>query len=294
MMFDTARAIIYLPMRRLWPTIACFRAEIEHRGTIFSWKKNSTIIYREDILKTSFTGSSIAALVLGVFMAAQADITLTQVRTTESMKDGKADGTPKSETSTLWIGSDRMRMDNETESILLKASKDSIYLIDNKKKSYTGISLSKIAEAAGQSQEIPAGMPEMMANMMKMEVTIEPTTETKTINGWNCTKYLQTMKMMGTSSTSELWASTDVKVDAAMVTKFFSSFYLKSQKMKSLAAQMQKEYGKIKGFIVYSVSTMSVMGKESRTTSEMKGLKEATAPAGTYDVPAKFKQKQWE
>jgi hypothetical protein len=241
-----------------------------------------------------FAVSSMATLLLGVSIAAHADVTLTQLRTTVSMKDGKADGTPKSETSTLWIGSDRMRMDNETESILLKASKDSIYLIDNKKKSYTGISLSKIAETAGQSQEMPAGMPEAMANMMKMEVTIEPTTEKKTINGWNCTKYLQTMKMMGTSSTGELWASTDVKVDAAMVTKFFSSFYLKSQKMKTLAAQMQKEYEKIKGFIVYSVSTMSVMGNEIRTTSEMKGMKEAPSPAGTYEVPAKYKQKQWE
>jgi hypothetical protein len=133
-----------------------------------------------------------------------------------------------------------------------------------------------------------------MASMMKMEVTIEPTTETKTINGWNCTKYLQTLKMMGTETVSELWATTDVKIDPGMVTKFFSSFYLKSKAMKNLAAQMQKEYGKIKGFVVYSVTTSSVMGKDSRTTSEMKGMKEAAAPAGTYDVPAKYKQKKAE
>jgi hypothetical protein len=239
---------------------------------------------------------STVALLLGGFAAApQADVTLTQVRTTESLKNDKPDGAPKSETSTLWIAADKMRMDGEAESVLLKAAKDSLYLIDNKKKTFTGISLSHIAEAAGQSQEMPAGMPEMMANMMKMEVTIEPTKETKTINGWNCTKYLQTLKMMGTSSTSELWATTDVKVDSGMVKKFFSSFYLKNQKMKNFAAQMQKEYEKIKGFVVYSVSTSTVMGKESRTTSEMKGMKEVpSAPAGTYDVPAKFKEKPWQ
>jgi hypothetical protein len=125
-----------------------------------------------------------------------------------------------------------------------------------------------------------------------MEVSIEPTKETKTISGWNCTKYLQTVKMMGTSTTSELWATTDVKVDPAMVKAFFSSVYLKNKAMKNVAAQMQKEYEKIKGFVVYSVSTINVMDKESRTTSEMKGMKEAPAPAGTYEVPAKYKQKQ--
>lgn len=235
---------------------------------------------------------SMAAVLFGSFAAAHADITLTQVRTTQSLKDGKDDGAPKAETSTLWIAADKMRMDGEKESVLLRADKDSLYMIDNAKKSYSGISLSQIASAAGQAQEMPAGMPEAMANMMKMEVTVEPTTETKTINGWNCTKYLQTLKMMGTSTTSDLWATTDVKVDPALVKSFFSSFYLKNKAMKNLAGQMQKEYGKIKGFVVYSVSTITVGDKESRTTSEMKGLKEAPAPAGAYEVPAKFKLKQ--
>jgi len=239
-------------------------------------------------------GSLAAALWLCCIGPAQADITLTQVRTTESMKDGKVDGAPKSETSTLWIAADKMRMEGETESVLLLAAKDSLYLIDNKKKSYTGISLSQVATAAGNTDDMPAGMPAAMANMMKMEVTIEPTTETKTINGWNCTKYLQTLKMMGTETVSELWATTDVAIDPALVKAFFSSFYLKNKSMKNLAAQMQKEYGKIKGFVVYSVSTSNVMGKESRTTSEMKGMKESAAPAGVYDVPAKYKQKKAE
>jgi hypothetical protein len=235
-----------------------------------------------------------AVLLFGISIAAQADMTMTQVQTTQAMNNGKADGDPKIQTSTRWIAADKMRMDGEDESVLLKVAQDSVYLIDNKKKTYTGISQSQIASAAGQSQEMPDGMPAMMADMMKMEVTIEPTTETKVINKWNCTKYIQTMKMMGTTTASELWATTDVKVDPAMVKKFSSSLLLKAQSMKKLAAQMQKEYGKVKGFVVYSVSTSTVMGKESRSTMEVREVKESAAPAGTYEVPAKYKLKPLE
>jgi hypothetical protein len=241
-----------------------------------------------------FFAGRIAVLLLGVTIAAQADMTMTQVQTTQAMKNGKADGNPKTQPSTLWIAADKMRMDGETESVLLMAGKDSVYLIDNKKKTFTGISLTQIANPSGQSQEMPPEMAAMMANMMKMEVTIEPTTETKTINTWNCTKYLQTVKMMGTTTTSELWATMDLKVDPAMVKKYFSSFYLMNKSMKNMAAQMQKEYEKVKGFVVYTVSTSAVNGKESRTTSELREMKESAAPAGTYEIPAKYKLKPWQ
>jgi hypothetical protein len=257
-----------------------------HRGFLCN-------LFQEGNMDTFFLGR-IAAVLLCGFIASQADITMTQVTTTESMKNGKADATPNTEISTLWIAADKMRMDKINESTLLLAAKDSLYLIDNTKKSYTGISLSQIADASAKGQEMPAEMAAMMANMMKMKVTIEPTSETKTINGWKCTKYLQTMDMMGVKSASELWATTDIKVDPVMIEKFVSSMYLKSKSMKGLAAQIQKEYGKIKGYVVYSVSTSTVMGSESRTTTEVRQMKQATAPAGTFDLPAKFKQKKWE
>jgi hypothetical protein len=234
-----------------------------------------------------------AVLLFGVAIAAQADMTMTQVQTTQAMKNGKADGDPKTQSSILWIAADKIRMDGQNESVLLKGDKDSVYLIDNKKKTYTGISLSQVANPTGQSQEMPAGMPAMMADMMKMEVTIEVTSEKKAINGWNCTKYLQTVKMMGTETTTELWATPDIKVDPAMANKLSSSLLLKSPAMKNLAAQMQKEYGKIKGFVVYSVATSAVGGKETRTTSEIREVKESAAPAGTYEVPAKYSLKPW-
>lgn len=236
----------------------------------------------------------LAIFLLGLSIASYADMTMTQIRTTQDSKDSKADGAPKSETSTLWISADKMRMDGETESILLNAGKDSLYLIDNKKKTYTAISLSQIAGAATQSQDMPPEMAAMMGNMMKMEVTIEPTTETKVINKWNCTKYTQTLKVMGTSTISELWATTDVKVDATMVRKFSSSLFLKNQSMKDLAVQMQTEYEKIKGFVVYSVTTTGLSGKETKTTAEVREVKESAAPAGTYDIPVTYKLKKWE
>jgi predicted hydrolase (HD superfamily) len=99
---------------------------------------------------------------------------------------------------------------------------------------------------------------------------------------------------MGTTTTSELWATEDVKVDPGIVRKFMASLFLKQQSTKDLAAQLLKEYEKIKGFVVYSVATSTIMGKETRSTSEVREVKEsATAPAGTYEVPAKYTMKKW-
>jgi len=78
-----------------------------------------------------FLAGGCAAMLLGLSIAAQADMTITQVQTTQAIKDGKADGDPKMQTSTLWIAADKVRMDGESESVLLKIAQDSIYLIDN-------------------------------------------------------------------------------------------------------------------------------------------------------------------
>lgn len=243
-------------------------------------------------MRGNFAGRC-AVLLIGIALTASADMTMTQIQTTQPMKKGKADGDPKTRTGTLWIAADKMRMDGENGSVLLKTGKDSLYLIDNKKKTYTGISMSQIADPSPKNEEMPPEVAAMMGNMMKMEVTIEPTNETKTINTWNCTKYLQTMKMMGTVTTSELWATTDIKVDPGMFKKFSASLFLNNPSMKKMAAQIQKEYEKINGFVVYSAGTSTVMGKETRTTSEIRDMKESDAPAGIYEVPANYKQKPW-
>lgn len=43
--------------------------------------------------------------------------------------------------------------------------------------------------------------------MMKPTVMVTETGETQKIKEWTCRKYIMTMKMMGTTSTSEIWAT---------------------------------------------------------------------------------------
>ena len=99
---------------------------------------------------------------------------------------------------------------------------------------------------------------------------------------------------MGTSTTSELWATEDVKVNPEMFRKLYSSMYLKQASMKEFASKMAAEYEKVKGFVVYTVTNTSIMGNEMKTISEVQEVKESASPAGIYDVPAKYKVKKWE
>jgi hypothetical protein len=237
--------------------------------------------------------ATVSAVVLAVVVSgSHADISMIQKQTTVTSKNGKVSDT-KTDTSTYWIASDKLRMDGKKESVLLRLDKNVIEMINNEKNSYEEVPLSILTGSSDKSaDQNPAAA--IMGNFIKMEITVEPTTETKKFGNWNCTKYNETIKIMGTTTEAELWATEDVKVSPEIFKKFSSSMFLRNASMKDMATKLIKEYEKIKGFVVFSKSTSKVSGKDIVTTSEIMDAKEGAPPANMYDVPAKFKQKKWQ
>jgi len=237
---------------------------------------------------------STVTLSLSLSGAFGSEIFMSHKITTDSYKKDKKEGESEVRTSKQWFAGDKLRSDDGDESVLMLLDKDSIYTIDHKKKTYFAFQASTLgmpANAEADGEQVPEMLSSMMGNMFKMEVSIEPTSETKKIGQWNCTKYNQTIKMMGVTTTTELWATEDVAIDKKLLDKFMASQFMSKPGMQDLAAKMQKEAEKIKGFVVYSKSVTTMGNKRSETIDEVTEIKKQTAPQETWVVPAKYKMK---
>jgi hypothetical protein len=198
---------------------------------------------------------------------------------------------------TMWVTSDKARNDMDDKSTIVRLDKNVMIVLDHTKKKYMEIPLNfaeaaaKEAEKQGASEEELAKLPESMRNLMKgamkMNVAVTETNETKTINGWNCRKYLQKIEGM-VSSQSEVWASQDVKLDAKLLAKFSAAFMAMNPGLKESLGDLQKQMEKIKGVAVLTNSESTVMNSKMKSSIELLEVKEGSAPAGTFDVPAGY------
>jgi len=124
------------------------------------------------------------------------------------------------------------------------------------------------------------------AQMMQPKVSVTETGETQKIKNWKCKKYIMTMKMMGTTSNSEIWATEDIKIDYELYMTLGLSMMPKTPGLDKMLEEMKK----IKGLTVLSTATTSMMGTDVKNTQELLEVAEKSAPGGTYDIPGGYKK----
>jgi len=243
----------------------------------------------------TFTLISTAILSLSFSGAFGSEMYMAHKISTDSYKRDKKDGETEVRTSMQWFAGDKLRSDDGNESVIMRLDKDTIYTLNHEKKTYSAFQASTLgvpANAEGDDEQVPEMVSSMMGNMFKMEVAIEPTSETKKIGQWNCTRYNQTVKMMGVTTTTELWATEDVVIDKKLLDKFLASQFMTKSGMQDFAGKMQKEAKKIKGCVVYSKSITTMGKKRTETIDEVTEIKEKAAPQDTWVVPPKYKMKK--
>ena len=232
-------------------------------------------------------------------LALQADVYLKQNNHTDEVKIMGQTQPAKDEIMVTWMGKDKARVDQgEDTSIIVRLDKNVMYLINHAEMKYSEIPFDETsdiltaalsssdmsAEEQAQSQKMMKGF----AKMMQPKVTVEETGETQNIKNWKCKKYIMTMKMMGTTSTSEIWATEDIKINYELYTTLTSALMPKTPGMEEMIEEMKK----IKGITVLSTGTTSMMGTKVNSTQELLEASEKSAPSGTYQVPEGYKREQ--
>jgi len=245
-----------------------------------------------------------AAILVGlalVALPARADVYMKQKVHTGAMKIMGQSQPEKDMLTVTWLGQNKARMDQEggTSTVFL-VDKKVLYFIDHNKKQYSEMPLDfdKMIEqaTAGQTADDPKKaeamkkMPAFMKNMMKgvtegMSAKVTDTGEAKTIGSWKCRKYLieMNMAMMGKMN-SEAWATEDLKVDYSLYFTSANPMMASQPGFDKIIAEMKK----IKGVVVSQTGTVSVMGNDVTSTTQLLECEDKAAPAGTYDLPAGY------
>jgi hypothetical protein len=121
--------------------------------------------------------------------------------------------------------------------------------------------------------------------MMKMDAKVQETSEQKTINGWNCKKYIVKINNAMGTITNEVWATEDLKVDREVYDQLTSRVLASMPGLQSSMEAMRKEMEKIKGVQVLTVSNVTMMNQSTKSTTELMEFKEKKAPANIFDIP---------
>ena len=220
----------------------------------------------------------------------QADVYLKQKQHTDAYEVMGQKQPAEDLVTEIWIAKDKMASNSEKHGFIIRLDKNVSYIIDHEKKTYIEMPSNMSQMTAGMNEEDAAGMQKMMAGMMKMEVTITPTSEKKKIGKWQCKKYIQKIESFMGPMDSEIWASDDVKVDNSMYARYVASTFARMPGMQSVVENMMNEMKKIEGVPVLTEASNNVMGQTIRSTTQLMVTKEGKAPAGVFDLPVGYKK----
>ena len=214
----------------------------------------------------------------------QADTFIQAKRHTDSFTMMGQTQPAKDEVTTMWVAKDKYRTDvREGQSFIVRLDQSKMYVLDHTEKMYSAVDLpidwSKMIPPESQQ------MAEQWMQMFKMTATVTDTGETKKIKGWNCRKYLVSLKGMMRAD-MEVWTTKDIKIDYSAYKKFGESVMSMNPMFKDAMEEMKK----IEGYTVSSATTMNMMGADMKTTEEVIEVSEKPAPRGVYDIPAGYKE----
>jgi hypothetical protein len=230
-----------------------------------------------------------AALLCAPVFAAPTDTLMVRKSHTDAYSAGPKEVPAKDETQTIWIAKDRVRVDTEDNSILLRLDEKKMYLIDPKDKSYQVIDL-----PLDLKKYLPENMQEMYEKMKAattVSCTVKPTDETKKIKDWNTKKYEVTISggMVG-STTEEVWTTKDIPIDA---TAFLEMTRMRSTMMPG-GETIVDELKKLDGIPVMSERTRKAGSASVKTHEELVSIEQKDAPAGEFDVPKDYTAKPFD
>jgi hypothetical protein len=252
--------------------------------------------------KQSITQSFLLTMLILITLTAalHADVYMKQKRHTDAISMMGQNQPARDVIEEVWITDSGFRNNSEENAMIVMFEKQKMIMINHKEKTYTEMpmNLSEMMseavkeegaddEAAEEQQKM---MQNMMQGMMKVEVSIQPTNESKVISGWKCKKYIMTMNTFMGENKSEIWATEDLKIDPKLYSKFSTALSAANPAMKDMAGTMMEEMKKIKGVQVLNVSTQKIMNQNISSSTELLDYKTGSAPGDLFQIPANYKK----
>ncbi len=199
--------------------------------------------------------------------AANADVFLKQTETGPTA--------PEPTARTLWIGKNAVRMESAAVTTIIRLDDKVIYTLVPTEKKAIKTPLDMAAK--------------MLAGMGGMTLTVTPTGETKKIGKWNTRKFIQKMSSPLGGSESEVWATEDIDMDKAALTRLNQALFLSTPAGSAASGSALKaEMAKMKGVPVYAKTTYAMGGNKQVSEVRLVDVGDKPAPANAYQPPPDY------
>ncbi len=221
----------------------------------------------------------------GLGTTAAADTLLRQVLHTDAFTMMGQSRPASDDTIATWMGKDRAAILSGGTHAVLRGDLSKLFLIDDDSKSYSELTLPIDLTKLLPPDDPNAAMLNQIVQSMKATATVTPTTESRKIGTWNARLYKVDITSEFMKLHSETWATSDVKIDFALYRGAQDALLSLNPGMRDALQEMKK----IDGVSVLEDQTVTVMGNEMKMHKETIEVRDAGAPAGTYDAPAGYK-----
>jgi hypothetical protein len=188
----------------------------------------------------------------------------------------------------LWLGEGRLRIDQEKSSSIIRTDLKKLFILHHDRKTYYEIDLPVSIE-----EMLPPEMAQHLMGMMKMDVSISPSDETRKVGPWEARRYDMTVSSAMMGMKTVIWASRDTGIESDEFQSMFGEMIKMQPGMHEVVAKMSI----IEGFVVAQEGsmTMPMLGDTEVSSSEtVTSIEQAPAPDGTYDLPAGYSLEEFD
>jgi hypothetical protein len=187
----------------------------------------------------------------------------------------------------IWVAGDKLRRDEEDQSMILRLDKNRLYVLDHEDKTY-----SELALPIDLRKMMPPGseaMADQVANGMKLTVQVTPRDEARKVNQWNAKRYdVAIQSAMGMKIATTMWVSKEVEGFPPL-----NRLAATLAALQPGAAAWARELEKIDGYPVLQESTVDALGAKFGTREELQAVETKAAPAGAFEPPAGYKARPY-
>ena len=215
-------------------------------------------------------------------------------------------------TTTSYVSSDHVRIAQpQGQEMIVELKTGQMTVIDGRNKSYFVITRQDLDQmrakmqdqmnspemkrAQEQMKNLPPEMRKKMEDMMggmAAAIDVRKTGTTRKIAGYNCENWSISVGQMSKTEqclTSELPLPAQAWDAYRDFAQSMQSMMAAGPMAKGLA-QMREKFKDMKGYPLAATHTSSVLGRTSRTSSEVTEIKKGAIPASAWQIPAGYKK----
>jgi hypothetical protein len=214
------------------------------------------------------------------------------IRSTQSASGGRGGGREVTTVNYLSGNTFKYSSSDGMDSIV-RLDEGKMISVDNNKKTYTEITFKQLQETADAlnsamsqdkegSAQAMAAMRKMMGGGADVPISVTKLGAGESIAGYATEKYLVKGPME-----MEIWAAPDLKIPP----QYFDTMKARMPRNPMFDfSKMFEEMKKINGYPVKQITTMKIMGMETKSTTIVTAVDKGAIAKSVFDVPAGYKK----